>query len=156
VKKDISINEAVLICNEARSVDKKVVLAGGCFDILHQGHVHFLSESKKAGDVLIVLLESDENIKRKKGNNRPINSQKNRLKMLSALTQVDFIIPLRGMTNNQEYDKLIVQIKPDVITITEGDKKLEYRKKQANSKGARLFVVDKIKSLSTTEIARNI
>jgi len=156
VRKIVNINEAALISKEARRNKKRVILAGGCFDILHSGHIHFLTESKRAGDILFVLLESDENIKKLKGGDRPINPQDRRLKLLSALTCVDFIIPLRGMTNNQEYDKLIVQIMPDIITITDGDEKLEYRKKQANLKGAKLVVVSKIQSPSTTEIAKNI
>ena len=63
----------------------RIVLAGGCFDLLHIGHIIFIEEANKHGDCLILMLESDETITKNKGNNRPINSQEDRAKILSAL-----------------------------------------------------------------------
>lgn len=135
---------------------KKIVLAGGCFDILHSGHLYFLLNAKEKGDVLVLLLESDENIKLRKGNGRPINSQKNRSIVLSNLKFVDHIIMLEGMTKSEEYDKLIVQIKPEIIAVTSGDKFIKRRMEQSQKVGAKLEIIDKINTPSTSDLISNI
>lgn len=143
--------------NRLKKGNKKIVLVGGCFDILHAGHILFLEAAKKEGDILIVLLESDDNIKKIKGNNRPINSQENRQIILSALKNVDYIIPLSGVTTNSEYDRLMIQIKPDVVAITEGDSQLNLRSKQCDSVGATLkIVIEKVENRSTTALIKKI
>ncbi len=119
--------------------DKKV-LAGGCFDILHYGHLTFLKNAKDEGDVLIILLESDEfifNTKKRK----PIHSQEQRATILSNLTVIDYVIPLPLMNTNDEYFELVKTIRPSVIALTEGDQKLALKKEQADKVGAELKVV---------------
>lgn len=153
--KTINIKRAFTISNKLKRQGKTIVLAGGCFDILHKGHIFFLEEAKRQGDILILFLESDENIKIRKGNDRPINSQKYRSIVLAALSSVDYVIPLEGMTNNQEYDKLIVQIKPDIIALTEGDPGLEQREKQAKMVKAKIRLIKKIEGKSTTNLIKN-
>jgi rfaE bifunctional protein nucleotidyltransferase chain/domain len=135
-----------------KKTNKKIILTGGCFDVLHSGHLKFLKSAKTKGDILIVLLESDKNIKLKKGNNRPINSQKIRSIVLSNIKDVDHVIQLKGMTKSQEYAKLIVQINPDVIVVTEGDKYISRRKEQCEMVGAKLEVIKKFISPSTSEL----
>ncbi len=135
--------------------NKKIVLAGGVFDILHPGHIHFLKESKKLGGLLFILLESDEKVKKMKGSNRPINTQKVRASILATLPFVDYVINLKGVTNNSKYDKLIVQIKPDVIVLTKGDPGTDLRRKQSKMIGAILEEVDKVATASTTELIKN-
>lgn len=155
MEKVISVREAANIAQTLKQSGKSIVLAGGCFDILHRGHIFFLEEAKRQGDILILLLESDENIKIRKGNDRPINSQKYRSIVLSALSSVDYVIPLEGMTNNQEYDKLIVQINPDIIALTEGDPGLGQREKQAKMVRAKIRLIKKIEGKSTTDLIKN-
>ena len=70
---------------------KKTVLVGGCFDILHYGHVRFLSQAKAKGEVLMVALESDEFIRRIK-KKKPIHTQEQRAEILAHLDLVDMII----------------------------------------------------------------
>ena len=62
----------------------KKVLVGGCFDLIHYGHIVFLKEARKQGDYLIVALESDDNVKKYKGENRPVHKQSERAEMSSA------------------------------------------------------------------------
>ncbi len=136
---------------------KKIVLVGGCFDIIHPGHILFLEAAKKEGDILILLLESDESIEKRKGKGRPINSQKNRQIVVSSIGDVDYIIPLIGVTTDEEYDRIMIQIRPEVIAITEGDSQTEKRKKQCESIGAELKVVIKqIDDKSTTALINKI
>ncbi len=149
--KIININDAAKISKQLKQQGKTIVLAGGCFDLIHSGHISFLDAAKKQGDLLFVLLESDENVRKIKGQRRPLNSQKNRSIVLSVLPSVDYIIPLKGVTKNNEYDKLIVQIKPDVIAMTKGEPGLKQRKRQASMVGAKVkLVIARVKEKSTT------
>jgi len=137
--------------------NKKIVLVGGCFDVLHLGHIIFLEKAKKRGDVLTVLLESDKNIEREKGKNRPINNQDNRAKMLMSLKVVDQVIKLPEMKTDEEYFELIKKIKPAVIAVSDGDKRIRQKKEQAKIIGAKLVEVTKtIPHHSTSRIIETI
>ena len=120
------------------------MLVGGCFDVLHVGHIVFLEKAKKLGDKLIVLLESDENIKKNKGNNRPINNQKNRAKMLMSLKMVDKVVKLPNIKTDEGYFDLVKKIKPNVIAVSSGDKKISQKKEQAKLVGAEVIEVTKL------------
>ena len=74
------------------NIDQRIVFTNGCFDILHIGHVKYLNEAAKLGDILVVGLNSDESVKRLKGNSRPINSQEDRAGILAGLSCVDYVI----------------------------------------------------------------
>lgn len=155
--KIINVNEAIKLSKQLKQRGKAIVLAGGCFDILHSGHIVFLKAAKKSGDVLILLLESDESIKKRKGKERPLNSQKKRVTALSSLETVDYILPLKGVTKNEEYDRLMIQIKPDIVAMTKGDLNIPQRVKQCEMVGAKLkLVTEKIEGLSTTALVNQI
>ena len=124
----------------------KVVLVGGCFDILHYGHIYFLKKAKKLGDLLVVALESDENTKKLKGPKRPIHTQKQRQKMLESLRFVDKVIALPPMKSDSDYEKLVRKVNPDIIAVTAGDTKNTFRVKTV--------IIPKIKTPSTTQIAK--
>ena|SRR3989344_274619 len=132
----------------------KIILVGGCFDILHFGHINFLREAKKHGDYLIVALESDENVRRMKGDNRPIHTQVQRKQMLKALEYVDEVRMLPPMKTDEDYNNLVLEIQPAVIAITEGDLIAHKKQKQANSVGAELVVIPKIHTPSTSQLAK--
>jgi D-beta-D-heptose 7-phosphate kinase/D-beta-D-heptose 1-phosphate adenosyltransferase len=132
----------------------RILLAGGCFDILHVGHVRFLSEAKKMGGYLVVLLENDKNVKRLKGGNRPIFIQKERAEMLSALGSVDLVVLLPTMENDSDYLNLVMKIKPDIIVVTENDLYVEKKKLQAEIVGGELRVIPFVKTLSTSALAK--
>jgi rfaE bifunctional protein nucleotidyltransferase chain/domain len=134
----------------------RIVLAGGCFDILHIGHVRFLSEAKKMGNYLVVLLENDEKVKKLKGKNRPIFTQEIRAEMLSALNCVDLVVVLPMMENDSDYMNLVTKIKPDIIAVTENDPNIEKKKGQAKKIGGELKVIPSIKTLSTSALAKII
>lgn len=70
---------------------KKIVFTNGCFDILHSGHVAYLNDAKKQGDLLFIGLNSDASIKRLKGENRPINSESDRKFLMENLKAIDFV-----------------------------------------------------------------
>jgi len=134
----------------------RIVLAGGCFDILHIGHVRFLSEAKKMGNYLVVLLENDEKVKKLKGKNRPIFTQEIRAEMLSALNCVDLVVVLPMMENDSDYMNLVTKIKPDIIAVTENDPNIDKKKGQAKKIGGELKVISSVKTLSTSALAKII
>ncbi|MBI4084711.1 MAG: adenylyltransferase/cytidyltransferase family protein [Candidatus Levybacteria bacterium] len=154
VKKILSVEGAIKATEQLRKQGKKIVLAGGCFDILHVGHVHFLQEAKKQGDYLMLLLESDERIKQLKGQNRPINIQKDRAFVLSAVTLVDCIVLLPLLKSDALYDKMILKLKPDIIATTKGDPFKMHKQRQAKLINSRLVeVIDHISNQSTSRLA---
>lgn len=157
MNKIISVNNAIKISKHLRNKGKSIVLVGGFFDILHLGHIKFLENSKKHGDYLFVLLEDDNKAKQIKGPKRPINSQKNRAKILSALGSVDYIILLKNMTNNVKYDRLIIQIQPSIIAATYGDRYIKHKKRQAKLiNGKVIYVIRRIYNYSTTWLTKHI
>ena len=91
--------------------NKKIVFTNGCFDILHRGHVSYLDVAKSYGDILILGLNSDESVKRLKGENRPINNEDDRGFILAALESVDYVVTFSEDTPLE----LIKIIKPDIL-----------------------------------------
>jgi FAD synthetase len=134
--------------------NQKIVLVGGCFDLLHFGHISFLKQAKAYGDYLIVALESDENVRKSKGASRPIHAQSQRKEMLLALSCVDEVIELPPMTKDEEYFALIKNIKPDVIALTEGDPILDKKTEQANLSDTKVVMISKIHTPSTSQLAK--
>ena len=94
---------------------KIVVLTSGCFDLIHQGHIYHLKESKKQGDILIVALNSDQSIKRIKGEKRPILDQNQRIEILSSMYLCDYIC----LFDERDIVEIIQLLKPDIFCIGE-------------------------------------
>jgi len=114
---------------------KKIVLVGGCFDLIHYGHHTFLQKAKEQGDVLIVALEPDKYIRNKK-NRRPVHTQMERAEILTALTYIDAIILLPYIADESGYQRLVEKIHPFIIAITEGDPHKDKKQRQAVTIGA--------------------
>jgi D-beta-D-heptose 1-phosphate adenylyltransferase (EC 2.7.7.-) len=106
-----TLEEAVKRIEDYKSQNKKIVFTNGCFDIIHAGHVKYLNIAKTYGDILIVGLNSDNSIKRIKGDKRPIVPQEQRAYVLSQLKPVDMVVIFEEDT---PYN-LIKAIKPDVL-----------------------------------------
>jgi len=85
-------NAIARIVKRLKSQKRKIVFTNGCFDILHRGHATYLQKAKEQGDILIVGVNSDESIKRLKGEDRPINNLEDRAYLLAALESVDFVV----------------------------------------------------------------
>jgi D-beta-D-heptose 7-phosphate kinase/D-beta-D-heptose 1-phosphate adenosyltransferase len=99
------------IVSELKNKKKKIIFTNGCFDILHIGHIKYLEEAKSFGDILILGLNSDDSVKRLKGDNRPINIQNDRAYILASIEAVDFVVIFDEDT---PFD-LIKLINPDVL-----------------------------------------
>ena len=125
----------------------KVILTGGCFDILHYGHIYFLKKAKSLGDYLVVAIESDKRIRVLKGEGRPIHSQKQRKEILKSLKFVDQVIILKDKMTDRDYLKLIVKTRPAIIAVTKSDPILNKKQEQAKIAGAKVVEISKIKLL---------
>ena len=108
------------IIKKIKAERKKIVFTNGCFDLLHVGHIRYLSQAKKLGDFLIIGLNSDRSVKKLKGKDRPINSFEDRATLLSALNSVDLVIKFE----EQSPENLIKDIVPDVL-VKGGDYNIE-------------------------------
>ena len=102
--------ELVQILDKLRRKNKKIVFTNGCFDILHIGHMKLLNKAKEFGDVLILGLNSDESIQIIKGPERPINSEYERIEVLSNISPIAYIVLFNESTPNN----IISKIKPDI------------------------------------------
>lgn len=157
MKKIISVGEGASISKKLKAKGNSIIVAGGVFDLLHIGHIKFLKQAKKKGDFLFVLLESDESVRKSKGAGRPINSQKDRALVLSSVAYVDFVINLRGNLKNQAYDSIIKRLLPDILATTAKDPKIEHKKRQAKTIGAKVVeVIERIPEKSTSKILDSI
>lgn len=154
MNKILTIDKAIEISTNLQKQNKTVVLIGGCFDILHTGHLEFIEHAKKEGNVLMILLESDEGIKKQKGEQRPINTQQKRARMLQALELVDYVIPIPEL-DSTEYDAIITHIHPNILATTKGDPNRTHKERQAQKIQAQVIdVVDLIKDASTSRLAK--
>ncbi len=132
----------------------KKILVGGCFDLIHFGHIDFLTNAKKYGDFLVVALESDESVRRMKGPSRPIHTQGQRKDMLESLRVVDEVIMLTPLNSDAEYEELVTQVNPSVIAITEGDP-IEIKKRlHASIVHAEVVIIPKVHTPSTSQLAK--
>jgi rfaE bifunctional protein nucleotidyltransferase chain/domain len=93
-----------------KRLGSKVVFTNGCFDILSSTHVRYLNWCSQQGDFLIIGLNSDESIRKLKGESRPFNTLDDRIEVLEALAAVDYVIPF----NSQRCNDLILKVKPDI------------------------------------------
>jgi D-glycero-beta-D-manno-heptose 1-phosphate adenylyltransferase len=97
--------------NDLRRLGNRIVFTNGCFDILHAGHVRYLSQARSFGDVLVIGLNSDESVKMIKGEKRPIISEMQRAEVLEGLWCVDYVT----LFHESDPLRLIEKLMPDVL-----------------------------------------
>lgn len=105
-----TLQELMEIVEAEKGRGKTVVFANGVFDILHVGHVRYLNEARKLGDILIVAVNDDDSVRRLKGNNRPLMPVEERMEILAALSCVDYIIKFGEAT----VTNLLLALKPHI------------------------------------------
>lgn len=109
-KKIIDRSNISDITSSLKKEGKKIVFTNGCFDLIHVGHVRYLSEAKKLGDILVIGLNSDESVSAIKPG-RPVTPETQRAEVLAALLMVDYVV-LFGEETPYE---LIKEVRPDVL-----------------------------------------
>ena len=151
--KNISLSKFLDIKKELKRKKKKIVITNGCFDLLHPGHIKIFENSKKLGDILVVLVNSDKSVKKNKGTKRPIQKQKDRLEILRAITWIDYII----IFNDKEPTHLYKKLLPDFMT-----KGSQYKNnriagaKEIKESGGKVVLIKMKGNYSTTSIIKKI
>ena len=134
-------------------MSKKIVFTNGCFDIIHRGHVEYLSEAANLGDILIIGLNSDSSVKKLKGPERPIQDQETRAKILSSMFFVSFVV----IFDEETPHRLISEVKPDVL-VKGGDYKIEniVGYDIVKAKGGEVLTIPFVDGHSTTSILQKL
>ncbi len=149
------VNEAALQAQlmRWRLLSKTIAFTNGCFDIVHAGHIHSLSQAAGFADVLIVGLNSDASTRELKGEGRPINKEQDRALLLASLVMVDAVVLFDESTPLE----LIKTIQPDVL-VKGGDYTIDtiVGAKEVMAHGGRVEIIPLIPGLSTTGLAEKI
>lgn len=145
----INRNNIKPIVEKLKTEGKKIVFTNGCFDILHAGHVSYLKQAKAQGDILIMGLNSDNSVKRLKGQSRPINNENDRALVLSALRYIDYVV----IFDEDTPLNLIELIQPQII-VKGGDYKPEdvVGKSIVEANGGKVVIIKFLEGRSTSNI----
>lgn len=110
-------NELLAICLELKQQGKRIILTAGTWDLLHIGHSRYMRKAKELGDVLIVAVDSDEFVKVRKGPTRPIQSESERIELVSELRSVDFVTFVHS-GEEKGPERLVRMLRPDVLVLS--------------------------------------
>lgn len=148
-----SPQELLSILDDYREKGSKIVFTNGCFDLIHIGHIRYLTECKKAGDILVIGLNTDESVKLNKGNLRPIIPYDERAEILANLEIVDFVVPFEEKTPLE----LIKFLKPDLL-IKGGDYAVDsiVGSKEVKANGGSVYTIPLIEGKSSRNIIKTI
>jgi rfaE bifunctional protein nucleotidyltransferase chain/domain len=143
----------VRIRHQLKTEGQRVVFTNGVFDILHRGHVEYLEKARSLGDVLMVGLNSDESVKKIKGEDRPIMLQENRAMVLAGLSSVDFIC----LFEEETPANLIRQLIPDIL-VKGSDYKIDdiVGREIVEANGGKVVTIDLVPGQSTTSIIEKL
>jgi len=145
----VSREELIKTVAEARAAGLRIVLANGCFDVLHVGHIRYLAGARSEGDLLIVGVNSDEQVREQKGEGRPVLPAAQRAEIVAALESVNYVTVFDEPT----VAELLLALKPDVHA-----KGTDYtvdtvpEREVVKSYGGRVAIVGDPKDHSTSEI----
>jgi D-glycero-beta-D-manno-heptose 1-phosphate adenylyltransferase len=135
--------------------EQRLVFTNGCFDILHVGHIRYLTAAKKLGDILVVGLNSDDSVRQLKGPDRPINSEADRAEILAALSAVDHVV----IFQEPRVSRLVTLLKPDLY-VKGGDYSIDSLDRgevdALRSVGAEIKIVPLVPGRSTTRLINAI
>ena len=136
-----------------RLKDNRIVFTNGCFDMLHRGHVEYLSSTASMGDIVVVGLNSDESVRKIKGDDRPIQDEYSRALLLASLKQVTAVC----LFDEETPYNLISRVKPDVL-VKGGDYKVDeiVSADVVKAYGGEVVTIDFLKGYSTTVLIEKI
>jgi len=149
LKKIYPLKELKEIISDQKKAGKTIVLANGCFDLIHVGHIRYLKGASEIGDLLVVALNSDSSIHQLKGSGRPILDQDQRAEILCSFEFIDFI----SIFNEKDVSKTLLALKPDIQA--KGSDYTEDtvpEKDLVHSYGGKVAIVGGPKIKSTSEI----
>jgi len=144
--KMLSVEEMRVERDRLVAEGKTLVFTNGCFDILHRGHVTYLTFARNQGDALVVGLNTDASVRANKGNNRPINSEEDRAFVLGSLRAVDYVV----LFGDDEPKEIIARILPQVLVKGRDWAHYVSGREVVESHGGRVVLADMVEGRSTT------
>jgi rfaE bifunctional protein nucleotidyltransferase chain/domain len=146
-----SLRDLAAIRGRLKREGKKVVFTNGCFDLLHEGHVRLFRAARRRGDVLIVALNTDASVRKLKGPDRPVFPLRERLEVLAALADVDYVTWFAERTPR----KIIAALLPDVL-VKGGDWKPDevVGRTEVEAAGGKVIIVPYLAGRSSTSLVR--
>jgi rfaE bifunctional protein nucleotidyltransferase chain/domain len=144
--KVMSVAEVRAERDRLKAAGKTLVFTNGCFDILHRGHVAYLTFARNQGDALVVGLNSDASVKTNKGDKRPVNPAEDRALVLGALKAVDFVV----VFDEKEPKDLIARVLPDVLVKGKDWAHYVSGREIVEANGGRVVLADLVEGRSTT------
>ena len=153
IKKTITLDQITGLFSPTFRNENKIVFTNGCFDLLHRGHIYYLSRAREMGNLLVVGLNSDASVSLLKGSGRPVNKQEARAEVLGALAFVDYIIVFEEETPLN----LITRLEPHIL-VKGGDYIVEdiVGYKEVSSRGGKVITIPLLEGYSSSSIiARN-
>jgi D-glycero-beta-D-manno-heptose 1-phosphate adenylyltransferase len=148
-----SLQELSEFVEHLRGIGLRVVLTSGSFDLIHLGHVKYLAKAKELGDVLVVGVDSDAKIRRRKGEDRPMVPEEERMEMLSHQRPVDLIF-LKG--DGDERWALIKAVRPDVLVLTADHSYSEEEMEELQALCGAVQVLERQAAVTTSERIRQL
>ena len=110
ISKFKTLRQLEVLVNNFKEKGKTIILANGCFDIIHIGHIRYLTGAKALGDILIVAINSDGSTKALKGSGRPVTNEEERAEIISALECVDYVT----LFSERNVENILLKLKPDI------------------------------------------
>jgi D-beta-D-heptose 7-phosphate kinase/D-beta-D-heptose 1-phosphate adenosyltransferase len=150
--KILSIEEMRAERDRLVSEGKKLVFTNGCFDILHRGHVTYLTFARNQGDALVVAVNTDASVKVNKGDDRPINSEEDRAYVLASLRAVDYVVYF----GDPEPKGIIAQILPQVLVKGKDWAHYVSGREVVEANGGKVVLADMVEGRSTTNVIEKI
>jgi rfaE bifunctional protein nucleotidyltransferase chain/domain len=146
----------LLKAQQFKKLSQKIILTSGCFDILHVGHLENLKIAKSLGDILVVCLSNDEQIRKLKGNTRPINNYDDRINLFKTISYVDYIVLYEesNIELEETLDKMMKTINPAIWV--KGDEYTEARIREKHPSLKKIVLIPTVTDKSTTNIIKKI
>lgn len=153
MNKYFSLPALAPLIQEDKARGKSIILANGCFDLIHVGHIRYLAGAKERGDVLVVALNSDASVRRLKGPGRPILSQEQRLEIIAAFWFVDYVT----LFDEDKVDCVLLELKPHIhIKGSDYTEETVPEKDTVKSYGGRVAIAGGPKVRNTSDLIREI
>jgi len=148
-----TLDEVVATVRDLRRHGKRVVFTNGCFDLLHHGHVRYLDQAKRLGDVLVVAINSDASVRSLKGPDRPVMSHEERSELIAALAAVDYVLIFEEL----DPEKVIRALEPDVL-VKGGDWPVDQvaGRQIVEGRGGRVCTLPYVEGASSSRLLRRI
>jgi rfaE bifunctional protein nucleotidyltransferase chain/domain len=149
----VSLDDAIRLASSWRAQGKRIVLANGCFDLLHVGHVRYLQAARALGDALLVGINADASVRRLKGSGRPLMPASERAELVGALGAVDAVV----IFDEDRADGLIARLRPDIHAKgTDYDEDSVPERDAVRAVGGRVAIAGDQKAHATRDLIQTI